>query len=133
MNLDKKFLVWALSFAVVGLVLGIYMAASKNHGELVTHAHILLIGCVVSFIYAIIHKLWLEKPSRVIANIQFLLHQAAAVTLSCGLFLLYGNMLPESVLDPILGIASAGVLLGMLLMLYMVVRFGTDKAALSRS
>jgi hypothetical protein len=133
MNLDKRYLIWALSYAVVGLVLGIYMAASQNHGELVTHAHILLIGFVVSFIYAIIHKLWLQNPSRGIANIQFVLHQAAAVTLSISLFLLYGNMLPESVLGPFLGIASAAVLLGMLLMLYMVVRFGTEKAALSSS
>jgi hypothetical protein len=131
MKLDKRYLIWALSYAVVGLVLGIYMAASQNHGELVTHAHILLVGFVVSFLYALIHKLWLQKPSRGIANIQFVLHQAAAVTLSFGLFLLYGNMLPESVVGPILGIASAGVLLGMLLMLYMVVRFGAERAALS--
>jgi hypothetical protein len=133
MNLDKRYLIWALSYALVGLALGIYMAASQNHGELVTHAHILLIGFVVSFIYGIIHKLWLEKPSRGIANIQFVLHQAATVTLSLGLFLLYGNMLPESVLGPILGIAAAGVLLGMLLMLYMVIRFGTGNAVIARS
>jgi hypothetical protein len=131
MNFDKSYLIWALSYAVVGLALGIYMAATQNHGELVTHAHILLIGFVVSFIYGIIHKLWLDKPSRGIANIQFVLHQAAAVTLSLGLFLLYGNVLPESVLGPILGIAASGVLLSMLLMLYMVIRFGTGKAATS--
>jgi hypothetical protein len=133
LNLDKRYLIWALSYAIVGLALGIYMGASQNHGELVTHAHILLIGFVVSFIYAIIHKLWLMKPSRGIANIQFVLHQAAAAALSLGLFLLYGNMVPQSVLAPILGVTSAGVLLGMLLMLYMVIRFGTGKAAISSS
>jgi hypothetical protein len=133
MNLDKRYLIWALSYATVGLALGIYMGASQNHGELVAHAHILLIGFVVSFIYAIIHKLWLMKPSRGIANIQFVLHQAAAAALSLGLFLLYGNMVPESVLGPILGVASAGVLVGMLLMLYMVIRFGTGKTAISSS
>ena len=57
MSLDKKFVVWALSFAAVGLSLGIYMAATQNHSELVAHAHIMLIGFVVSFIYGIIHKL----------------------------------------------------------------------------
>jgi len=129
MNLDKRYLVWALSYAAVGLTLGIYMAASENHAELVTHAHILLIGFVVSFIYGIIHKLWLQRPSRAVANIQFVLHQAAAITISLGLFLLYGNMLPAPVLGPVLGIASTGVLLGLLLMLYMVIRFGTGKAA----
>lgn len=133
MNLDKQYLVWALSFAVIGLALGIYMAASQNHGELVAHAHILLIGFVVSFIYAIIHRLWLVKPTRGIANTQFVLHQAAAVTLSLGLFLLYGNMVPESVLAPILGVAAVGVLLGVLLMLYMVIRFGSGEAAIASS
>ena len=128
MNLDRRFLIWGLSYATAGIVLGIYMAASQNHGEFVTHAHILLIGFVLSLVYGIIHKLWLENPNRRVANIQFGLHQAAAITISVGLFLLYGNLAPAPVLDPILGIASAGVLLGMLLMLYMVVRYGKGKA-----
>jgi hypothetical protein len=131
MNLDRKYLVWALSYAVVGLALGIYMAGSQNHRELVTHAHILLIGFVISFIYGIIHKLWLDRPSRGIANTQFVLHQVAAVTLSVGLFLVYGGIYPESVLGPVLGVASTVVLLSMLMMLYMVIRFGTGKAATS--
>jgi len=127
MNLDRRFLIWALGYAAVGISLGLYMAASQNHGELVTHAHILLVGFVLSLVYGIIHKLWLDRPNRALANIQFVLHQAAAVTVSVGLFLLYGGIVPEPTLGPILGIASAGVLLGMLLMLYLVMRFGTGK------
>jgi len=130
MNLDKRFLIWGLSFAAVGLSLGIYMAATHNHGQLVTHAHILLIGFVLSFVYGIIHRLWLESPARAIANVQFVVHQAAAVTISVGLFLLYGNVVSEPTLGPILGVASAGVLLGMLLMLYMVMRFARGKAVI---
>ena len=121
MSLDKKYVVWALSFATAGLALGIYMAASQNHSELVAHAHILLIGFVVSFIYGIIHKLWLAQPRKGIANLQFVLHQASAVTISVGLFLLYGNFVEGSKLEPILATASLGVLLGMLLMIYMVI------------
>lgn len=128
MNLDRRFLIWALGYAAVGMSLGIYMAASQNHGELVTHAHILLIGFVLSLVYGIIHKLWLTAPSRRVANVQFVVHQAAAITVSVGLFLLYGNMVPLATLDPILGVGSAGVLLGLLLMLYMVVRSGSGKA-----
>lgn len=129
MGLDKRFLVWALSFAAAGLALGIYMAASNNHAELVTHAHILLIGFLLSLVYGIIHKLWLDKPNRTVANIQFVVHQAAAVTVSVGLFLIFANMVPEPKLAPVLAMASVGVLLAMLLMLYMVMRFGTGKPA----
>ena len=120
MNFDRKFVVWSLSYAATGMCLGIYMAMTKNHGELVAHAHLLLIGFVVSFIYGIIHRLWLDRPNRIIAKGQFILHQAATITLFSGLFLLYGNFGPEAVLGPILGIASLGVLIGVLLMLYMV-------------
>lgn len=123
MQLDRRYLVWALGYAAVGMSLGIYMAASQNHGELVTHAHILLIGFVLSLIYGIIHKLWLEKPGRIVANVQFGVHQLAALGVSVGLFLLYGGFVPEEKLEVVLGIASVGVLLGVLLMLYMVIKF----------
>ena len=123
MNLDRKFLVWALGFAVAGMVLGIYMAASQNHAEFVAHAHILLIGFVVSFVYGLIHRLWLRQPARRLANFQFGLHQAAAITLAIGLFLLYGSYVPAEKLEPVLSVASLGVLTAMLLMIYMVVKF----------
>jgi hypothetical protein len=48
MNLDRRFLIWALGYAAVGMSLGLYMAGSQNHGELVTHTHILLVGFVLS-------------------------------------------------------------------------------------
>ncbi|MBV8143711.1 MAG: TonB-dependent receptor [Gammaproteobacteria bacterium] len=128
MNLDRKFLVWALAYAVAGLALGIYMGASQNHAELVTHAHILLVGFVLSLIYGIIHRLWLGNPGRAVANLQFGVHQASAILISVGLFLLYGGLVPAPVLDPILGLVSAGVLPGMLLMLYLVVKPARGKA-----
>jgi hypothetical protein len=103
------------------------MAASNNHGELVTHAHILLIGFVLSFVYGIIHRLWLENPGRTVANLQFVVHQAAAITISAGLFLIFGGMVSEVKLAPIMAAASVSVLLGMLLMIYMVIRFGATR------
>jgi hypothetical protein len=127
MNFDRKYLVWSLCFAALGMGLGIFMAASHNHGELTTHAHILLVGFVVSFIYGMIHKLWLTNPNRAVATFQFILHQAAAILVSVGLFLLYGAYVPEDKLEPFLASGSVGILLAMLLMLYMVIRSGSAK------
>ena len=121
-NLDKKYLISALVYAGVGMTLGIFMAASHNHGQFVTHAHILLIGFVASLLYAVIHKLWLAGGTSVLATAQFLLHQAGAVTIAIGLFLLYGNFTPAPLLDPVLAAASIAVLGGALLMLLMVAR-----------
>ncbi|WP_040670187.1 DUF4084 domain-containing protein [Rhodanobacter fulvus] len=123
MGFDRKYLVWALGYAVVGMGVGIYMAASKNHAEYVAHAHILLVGFVVSLVYGLIHRLWLHQPRRAIAQVQFVLHQAATVVLLAGLLLLYGNAAPEAALEPFLGIGAIGVLLAMLLMILMVIKY----------
>lgn len=120
MSFDRKYLIWALSYALVGMALGIYMAASGNHGQLVTHAHILMIGFLLSFGYGLIHRLWLTEPPRALARTQFVLHQVAALVVLSGLLLLYGGVLPESALGPILGAGALGVFLGAALMLYMV-------------
>lgn len=120
MNFDRKYLICALLFAIAGISLGIYMAASDNHGELVAHTHILLVGFVVSFIYGIIHKLWLVQPNPTIANIQFFLHLGAALVLSVGLTLLFGGMVQPERIVPLLIVGSVGVLIAVLMMLYMV-------------
>lgn len=122
MNIDRKFLIAALTYAVIGLALGIYMAASHNHVHRVTHAHILLIGFVVSFVYGIIYKLWISEANALLSHIQFAVHQLGAGVLLIGLFLLYGNYIPEPTIGPIMGIASICVLIGMVMMIVMVLK-----------
>ena len=86
--MDRKFVATGLGFGILGLLLGIYMAASHNHGQLVTHAHIMLVGFVVSFVYGVCHKLWLGNNESGLARIQFYLHVVGAIGLTIGLFLL---------------------------------------------
>lgn len=114
--MDRKFVLTALGYAIIGLALGIHMAMSKNHGQLVTHAHIMLLGFVVSFIYALCHKLWLNNTTKMLAVVQYYVHQLGALVLLVGLFLLYGNYIRPETIDPLLGIASILVLAGVVLM-----------------
>ena len=122
MSFDRKYLVWALSYAVVGMSLGVFMAASHDYGQHVTHAHILLVGFVVSLVYAVIHRLWLEDASPGLARVQFIVHQAGAVTMFVGLLSLYGNLAPAPRLEPMLAAASTTVLVGAVLMLFMIAK-----------
>lgn len=121
---DRAYLIWALCYAAAGMGLGIYMGISGNHGEFVTHAHIMLVGFVTSLVYAVIHRLWLPAPARVLATIQFVLHQAGTLTMCAGLLLMYGRLASEERMGPILGPAAIAVILGMLLMLVMVLQAG---------
>ena len=114
--MDRKFVLTSLGYAILGLALGIFMAASKNHGQLVTHAHIMLVGFVVSFIYALLHKLWLHNSTSHLAVAQFYIHQFGTAVLVTGLFLYYGQFVALETIDPVLAMASIVVFVGVILM-----------------
>ena len=120
--MDRKYILSGLSYAVLGLLLGIAMAASHNHGQMVTHAHIMLAGFVVSFFYGLCYKLWLNNASGTLAKLQFYIHQLGVVILVVGLFLYYGNYVAQATMDPILAVASIMVLMGMVLMTVLFVK-----------
>ncbi|MDH2436053.1 TonB-dependent receptor [Pokkaliibacter sp. MBI-7] len=121
--MDRKFVMAGLGYALVGLALGIYMAASKNHSQLVTHAHIMLLGFVVSFIYGVCHRLWLQNVPVRMANLQFYIHQLGTLVLLIGLFCLFAGLVPEPILGPVLGIASVIVFSGLVLMKVMFIKY----------
>lgn len=122
MSLDRKYLVWALAYVALGMGLGIFMAASENHAQHVTHAHILLVGFVVSFIYAAIHKLWLgDQPTR-LAKAQFVVHQVGALMMFSGLFLLYGGFVPPEQIEKLLAPSTIIVFVAAIMMIAMVLK-----------
>jgi hypothetical protein len=132
MTFDRKYLLFSLCYVVVGMSLGIYMAATHNHSQLVAHTHILLVGFVISFIYSTIHKLWLSAPGKAIATVQFVLHHVATVVMFIGLLLLYGNVLPGEQVEPVLATSAVSVLVAALLMFYMVLRPTQPRDAAAR-
>jgi len=127
MGLDKKYLVWSLAYVAAGMASGIFMAASHDHAQHVTHAHILLVGFVVSFIYAVIHKLWLGEQTSLLAKVQLITHQAGALTMFSGLFLLYGSIVAPESIEPVLALSSIVVLAAALLMIFMTLKAGRER------
>ncbi|MDO3386121.1 TonB-dependent receptor [Gilvimarinus sp. SDUM040013] len=114
--MDKKYLIMSFGYGLLGLVLGIYMAASKNHTQLVTHAHIMLLGFVVSFIYAGCYKMWVVDIQLRLAKVQYYCHAVGSLILLVGLFLMYQQWAAEKVLGPVLGVSSIVVFIAMVLM-----------------
>lgn len=121
-SFDRAYLIFALCYAAAGMSLGIFMGMSGNHGQFVTHAHIMLVGFVTSLIYAAIHRLWLAAPARGLATTQFILHQAGSLAMFVGLLLIYGRVVSDERIGPLMGAASIAVILGVLLMLVMVLK-----------
>lgn len=127
MRYDRKYLIFGLSYVIAGMCLGIFMAASHNHDQRITHAHLNLVGFVLSLIYGVIHKLWLDIAPSTLAKIQFLLHHAGTVSMIIGLFLLFNHSYSEEQLEPVLKASSVMVLLAAVLMLTMVFKSGKAK------
>jgi len=124
--MDRKFVLSALVYAILGLFLGVYMAAVNDHSQMTTHAHILLMGFVLSFAYGLCHKLWLDNLSSGLAVIQFYIHQAGVLVLLIGLFLIYGSLVKETILAPVMGVASIAVLLAAVLMGLLLLKHPTQ-------
>lgn len=127
-SLDRSYLIWGLCYAVAGMGLGIYMGESGNHGQFVTHAHIMLVGFVTSLIYAVIYRLWLPAPPRVLATIQFMLHQLGSLAMCASLLLLYNRTASEEQIGPVIGPATLAIVLGVVMMLVMLLRTGAPAA-----
>lgn len=121
MKLAKLHLIIGILYAIGGMLLGIVMAESGDHTQHVTHAHAMLLGFVVSALYAVFYRVW-GLPQGLLALIQTALHHIGTIVIVIGLYILYGALMPEDQIGPILGIASVLAVGGMALMLWFVVR-----------
>ena len=54
-GIGKAFFLSALAYGVLGIMLGLHMAMSHNHGQMPTHAHILVIGWVSFAIFGLFY------------------------------------------------------------------------------
>ncbi|WP_028672505.1 hypothetical protein [Saccharospirillum impatiens] len=133
-QLDRSFLLSGLLYGTLGMCLGLYMAASHIHVQHVTHAHIMLVGFLLSVIYAIVHKLWLPNGATGLSQWQFVLHHVGTLGMISGLFLMYQGLIPPDTLEPVLAISSIVVLASLILMGVLVILSGKQsRVAMSES
>ncbi len=114
----RLFFTVAIIYAILGMLLGLDMAISGNHGERPTHAHIMLAGWVSSAIFAFFYHLFPAINSKGIALFHFWFQTASAVVMMVSLLLLYGG---NPAVEPGAAIGSMGYALGMLLFGYIAI------------
>lgn len=108
----RLFFMLALAYAICGMVLGIYMAASHDHSEMPVHAHTMVAGWVMSAIFAYFYHLFPAIGGSRMALVHFWVQAVSGVVLVVALFfLLAGN----EALEPVTALASFGFLAGTLL------------------
>ena len=111
----RLFFTVAIGYAVLGIILGLFMAITQNHGEMPTHAHIMLAGWVSSAIFAYFYHQFPAVSVTGTAIFHFWFQTASAIIMMISLLLLYGGY-PAA--EPGAAAGSIGYALGMLLFGY---------------
>jgi heme/copper-type cytochrome/quinol oxidase subunit 1 len=111
-GLSARFFGSAIIYAILGMSLGLHMGMSKDHSQMPTHAHLLVVGWVSFALFGVFYYLFPSAAASFLAKLQFWLAQLSLVTLIAGLFLIFSGY-PEA--DPVAGISSIGLLVSMIL------------------
>jgi hypothetical protein len=60
-NIEKHFVRWGALLIVIGMLVGLYMAATQNFKIGSVHAHLVLFGGAVLIIYGLVYRAGLAK------------------------------------------------------------------------
>lgn len=117
MNVSRNFVLVGTLFLLIGICFGIYMGASGDHSFAPLHAHLNLLGFVLSMIFALTYRSYDAMGASRLAGIHFWLHTVAAAVLLIMLFLLMSGSIAEAGMSPIAPIAEIVILAGIILFL----------------
>ena len=109
----------AVLFIIVGIAMGIGMAASQNHAIMPAHAHLNLLGWVSLFLFGIYYERRPTLDTSRLALIQVGVWSVGTVLLTVAVAALH---LGYAAFEPIAAISSLIVLAAMLLFAYFVFR-----------
>src|SRR5262245_9900969 len=94
----RQFFILALIYAVSGIILGLHMAISQDHGQMPVHAHTMVLGWLMSGFFAVFYHLFPQIGQSRLAPVHFWLTAASGIVLLVSLFfVLAGNTAVEPV------------------------------------
>ncbi len=99
----RNFFTLAIVYAVCGMVLGLSMAMSHDHTQMPTHAHLMVLGWVMSAVFAFFYQLVPAAAASRLASLHFWLAAISGIVLTGGLFLLIGG---NAAVEPVVAVAS---------------------------
>jgi cbb3-type cytochrome oxidase subunit 1 len=101
----RAFFTAAVLYGLLGLLLGLDMAMRQDHGQLPTHAHIMVVGWVSFAIFGFFYHLLGEAVPRWLALAHLWLAQISVAVMVAGLWLYYGG---QTQFEPLAGIGAIG-------------------------
>lgn len=91
MTIAFRFFRSAVTFAVLGLTLGLYMGLSHDHSQMPTHVHLLMIGWVSMFLFGAFYALVPAAASGRAPIVQWWLANVGVAIMIPGLALIFAG------------------------------------------
>jgi hypothetical protein len=124
-RIDETYFLLSLLWLVAGMAFGIWLGATNQMNFAESHAHMALVGFVVSAIFGIMYRFFPAMAESRAAPYQLWIYQLGAVILVAGKIRVDAGGTPSVVI-----VGSFVILAGALLMLYVfAARRGTAGAA----
>lgn len=99
----RNFFTIAIVYSLAGMLLGLSMAMAHDHSQMPTHAHIMVLGWLMSAIFAVFYHLVPAAGESRLAHIHFWLAAVSSAGMFMGLFGLYGG---NRSIEPLLAVSS---------------------------
>jgi small-conductance mechanosensitive channel len=114
----RNFFILGIVMAIAGLMLGLKMAITEDHGQMPVHAHIMVAGWLMSAVFGFFYHLFPVARQNKLATLHFWMHAVGIVVLTVSLyFVLAGN--PG--VEPVTAVASILFFLGVLLFAWIAI------------
>jgi cbb3-type cytochrome oxidase subunit 1 len=115
----RNFFTLAVIYSLVGMTLGLSMAMSHDHSQLPTHAHIMVLGWVMSAVFAFFYHLMPAARASRLATVHFWLAAISSLGMFIGLFVLYGG---NPAIEPVLGVSAIAYFAATVLFAFIALR-----------
>jgi cbb3-type cytochrome oxidase subunit 1 len=99
----RNFFTLAVVYAILGMLLGLSMAASQDHSHMPAHAHIMLVGWVTSAIMAFFYQLVPAASASRLAPAHFWVAAVSGIVFMASLYMLMGG---NTGVEPVVGVSS---------------------------
>jgi cbb3-type cytochrome oxidase subunit 1 len=110
-SIAKGFFITAIIYGLLGMLLGLEMAISQNHGQMPTHAHTMVIGWLSFSLFGFYYFQFGKVVSRTLSLLHFWMAQCALIGLIIGLLLVYSG---KTEYEPIAAVSSIAYALSFL-------------------
>ncbi len=106
-SIAKWFFITAIIYGLLGMLLGLAMAIAHDHGEMVTHAHIMVIGWLSFSLFGFYYFEFGNVMSRTLSLLHFWIAQVSLIGLVIGLWLFYYGRTQYEPIAAVSSIANA--------------------------